>query len=110
MTKAKRTALEAKGCRLGTTQEFLDLTNEDVALIEVKLALSREPRECRAARHWSQSSLAKLIGSSQSRVAKMESGDLSVTVDLLMKSLFTLGATPEDVGDALQRRRQRVAV
>jgi predicted transcriptional regulator len=110
MKKAKRAALESKGWRLGTAQDFLNLTDEEVALIEVKLALSQELRECRAARHLSQSGLAKLIGSSQSRVAKMESGDRSVTVDLLMKSLFTLGVTPKDVGGALQRRRQRVAV
>ena len=33
----------------------------------------------------------------------MEAGDKTVSVDLLVKALFSLGAKPKDVGRALQR-------
>ena len=41
--------------------------------------------------------LARMLGSSQSRVAKMEAGDPSVTVDLLLKALLTLGVTKKQL-------------
>jgi len=56
-----------------------------------------------------QGELARRLKSSQSRVAKMEAGDKSVSVDLLVKALFSLGAKPRDVGRALQRRTHAAA-
>jgi transcriptional regulator with XRE-family HTH domain len=82
---------------------------QDAALVEMKLRLSQALRARRLALHLSQMAVAKRIGSSQSRVAKMEAGDRSVSIDLLMKPLVTLGATPSDVGRALQHRAARVA-
>ena len=40
---------------------------------------------------------AHLVGSSQSRVAKMEAADASVSVDLLIRSLLKLGAARKDL-------------
>jgi len=39
MEKSKREKLEADGWVVSTTRAFLDLSDEDVAFIEVKLAL-----------------------------------------------------------------------
>ena len=65
--------------------------------MELRLALSRGLRERRAKRKLSQEQLAELIGSSQSRVAKMEAGDPSVSLDLLVRALLALGDTPREL-------------
>lgn len=109
MEKRKQRKLESKGWRVGSAEEFLGLSSEEAALVEMKLRLSQALRDRRLSRHLSQVALAKRLGSSQSRVAKMEAGDRSVSIDLLMKALVTLGATPSDVGKALQHRSGRVA-
>jgi phage-related protein/DNA-binding transcriptional regulator YiaG len=109
MEKRNQRKLEAKGWRVGTAAEFLGLSSEEAALVEMKLRLSQALRARRQALHLSQVVVAKRLGSSQSRVAKMEAGDRSVSIDLLMKALVTLGATPADVGKALQHQAARVA-
>lgn len=102
MKKAKRNRLEARGWRVGSASEFLELSAEDAALVETKLALSGALRARREAKKLTQQQLARLLKSSQSRVAKMEAGDSSVSVDLLLKGLFALGADPREVGRTLQ--------
>jgi DNA-binding transcriptional regulator YiaG len=109
MDKQKQRKLEAKGWRVGSAADFLGLSSEEAALVEMKLRLSQALRARRQTLHLSQVAVAKRLGSSQSRVAKMEAGDRSVSIDLLMKALVTLGATPADVGKALQHRSARVA-
>lgn len=109
MEKRKQRKLEAKGWRVGSATELLGLSSEEAALVEMKLRLSQTLRARRLALHLSQVAVAKRLGSSQSRVAKMEAGDRSVSIDLLLKALVTLGATPSDVGKALQQRIARVA-
>lgn len=104
MKQSKRARLEAKGWRVGSVAEFLDLTPEESAFIETKLALSQYIRHRRKQQNLSQSNLAKLLKSSQSRVAKMEAGDATVSADLLLKALFTLGAKPKDIATAIQKR------
>lgn len=103
MKKAKRTRLEARGWRVGTPAEFLGLSAEEAALVETRLALSQALRRKRAALGLTQDQLARRLNSSQSRVAKMEAADKSVSVDLLLKGLFALGAKPADIGRALKR-------
>ena len=102
MKKAKRTRLEARGWRVGSAAEFLGLSAEEAALVETKLALSRALRAKRESRKLTQQQLAERLNSSQSRVAKMEAGDQSVSVDLLLKGLFALGAKPREIGKTLQ--------
>jgi phage-related protein/DNA-binding XRE family transcriptional regulator len=94
MKRIKKDRLKARGWKLGSTGDFLGLQPAEAALIEVKLALSRRLKDRRTARHLSQEQLAQMLRSSQSRVAKMEAGDPTVSVDLLLRSLFALGATP----------------
>jgi ribosome-binding protein aMBF1 (putative translation factor) len=103
MNKTKRTRLEARGWRVGSAKDFLELSPEEAALVETRLALSQALRSRRVAQGLTQGKLANRLKSSQSRVAKMEAGDKTVSVDLLVKALFSLGAQPRDVGRALQR-------
>ena len=101
MDKAKRKRLEAKGWKVGTTSEFLGLSPEEARYIELKLALSEHLRRRRVRRKLTQEQLAKLLSSSQSRVAKMESGDPSVSFDLLIRSLLALGTSEQDLAKVI---------
>lgn len=101
MKKVRRARLERKGWKIGSTEEFLGLSAEESAYVETKLALSEKLKEQRQRKHITQAELAKLIRSSQSRVAKMESGDPSVSLDLLVKSLFALGVSKKELGRSI---------
>ena len=101
MKKSKRAQLEAAGWAVGSVQDFLGLSDAEAALIEMKLALSRTLRDRRQQRGVSQVELAKRLCSSQSRVAKMEAGDPSVSLDLLVKSHLALGSSPSDVAQII---------
>ena len=94
MEKTKRTRLEEKGWKVGTAAEFLDLSPEEAAYVEMKVALSKTIQKQRRKKRLTQIQLAQLLRSSQSRVAKMEAGDPSVSLDLLVRSLLALG-TPK---------------
>ncbi|MEX2488343.1 MAG: helix-turn-helix transcriptional regulator [Pseudomonadales bacterium] len=109
MRADKRKKLEANGWKVGGVDDFLGLTPEESAYIEMKLALSSSLKERRRKSNLSQVELARLVKSSQSRIAKMESGDPSVSIDLLMKSLLALGASPDEVAKAISSRDPRAA-
>ena len=98
---AKRKNLEADGWKVGSAAEFLNLSDEEVAYIELKLELAKRLKAARIRCRLTQKELAMRIDSSQSRVAKMEVGDRSVSLDLLVKSLLALGVTNEDIGKAI---------
>lgn len=102
MDLQKRKRLEKAGWRVGSVAEFLDLSKADAAFIEVKLALSQALADERERLKLTQVQTAKLIGSSQSRVAKMEAGDPSVSTDLLIRALLSLGATSLQLAKALR--------
>ena len=105
MRDAKRKRLEAKGWRIGNAREFLGLTDEEAAYIELKLRLASGLRVRRRRRRLTQAELARLLRSSQSRVAKMETGDPSVSLDLLVRSLLTLGASTVELSRIISARR-----
>nr|WP_309696651.1 helix-turn-helix transcriptional regulator [Armatimonas sp.] len=98
LTAERRARLEAKGWKVGSADEFLGLTAEESALVDLTLALASSLRERRLALGWSQQTLAKKMGSSQSRVAKMELGVAGVTTDLLIRGLLAAGCSLEEVG------------
>ncbi len=104
MDARKRKRLEAAGWRIGTVAEFLELSDAESALVEMRLSLSRSLRVQRTKRGVTQTSLAKALRSSQSRVAKMESGDPSVSLDLIVRALLIVGASRRDVASAMVRR------
>ncbi len=100
MKKQKKDRLIEAGWKVGDAKEFLGLSDEEAALIEVRLALAKLLTEARKRRHATQEQVAKLVGSSQSRVAKMEAADGSVSVDLLLRAVFAMGVSFGDLGDA----------
>jgi len=106
MRKPKQECLKKAGWRLGTAKDFLGLTDEETAFIETKLALARSLKERRLARGWTQHGLAKRLGTSQSRIAKMEAVDKSVSIDLLVRSLLAVGATRKDLGRIISRKTE----
>ncbi len=115
MDDRKRKALEKHGWRVGSTAEFLDLTNVEVEFVEIKAALAVALFKKRQALKLSQTDAAERLESSQSRLAKMEANDRSVSLDLLVRSLFKLGANPKELARiissvTLPPRRRRVAV
>jgi len=98
---SKRKRLERHGWRVSDTREFLELTSEENAIIEMRLDLAKRLRSVREESGVSQHELARRIGSSQSRVAKMEAGDSSVSIELLMRALLRLGATRRQLGKVI---------
>lgn len=97
MNKEKIKKLERKGWKIGSAKEFLGLTEEESSYIELKLKLSANLKKLRTERKLTQVELARLIKSSQSRVAKLETGDPSVSLDLIIRSLLALGTSNKDL-------------
>ena len=105
MRKDKRRRLERAGWKIGDAADFLQLSNEERRFIETKLALAEGLRRLRERQGLTQTDVAERIGSSQSRVAKMEVADRTVSTDLLLRSLFRLGANCRDVARLLSQSR-----
>ena len=101
MRRSKKLKLEKKGWKFGTAKEFLGLSDDEAAYVELRLRLAGSLKTRRKRKNLTQTGLAKLIESSQSRVAKMESGDPSVSLDLLVRSLLALGASNRDLARAI---------
>jgi hypothetical protein len=104
MRENKQKRLAAKGWKLGGASDFLGLTPEEEAYIELRLKLADGLRKRRKSHGVTQVSLAKSLKSSQSRVAKMEAGDPTVTIDLLVKSLLALGTSNREIAAIIARR------
>lgn len=107
MRDDKRKRLTAKGWTVGTTREFLGLSPEEASFIEMKLQLAQALRERRLRRRLTQAQLATMVRSSQSRVAKMEAAEPSVSADLLLRSLLAIGASSEDVARIISATKAR---
>jgi len=105
MEAAKRKRLEAAGWSVGSATDFLKLSPEEAAFVELKLRLSESLKRRRQSNKLSQAALAKKLKSSQSRVAKMEAGDPSVSLDLLIRALLAIGATRNDLARVLGSRQ-----
>ena len=97
MIDAKRKRLESRGWKVGNAREFLKLTNEEEAYVELRLKLADALKRQRMRRNLTQADLAKTMKSSQSRVAKMEAGDASVSLDLLVRSLLAIGTSSKEL-------------
>lgn len=105
MKDTKKKKLENAGWRVASASELLGLSAEEAALIELKLLLARSVREHRERKGLTQSALAELIGSSQSRVAKMEAPEGDVSLDLLVRGLLALGVSRQQLGRLIGSRR-----
>jgi DNA-binding XRE family transcriptional regulator len=103
MRDSKRKRLQAKGWKVGTAKQFLQLSDEDDAFIELRLKLAAGLKVRRVKQGLTQVQLAKAVRSSQSRVAKMEAGDPTVSLDLLVRSLLVLGTTNRELAGIIAR-------
>lgn len=101
MKTTKKKRLESKGWKVGTVQEFLQLSPEESAYLELKLRLSKNLQNYRRQKKLTQKELANRLQSSQSRVAKMEAGDPSVSLDMMVRSLICLGASRKHLANML---------
>lgn len=97
MKPEKRKRLEAAGWKVGTASEFLGLTDKEAALIELKLDFARAVKAERIRSKMTQEDLGEMLESSQSRVAQMEGGNPSVSIDLLISALLRLGVNRRDL-------------
>jgi ribosome-binding protein aMBF1 (putative translation factor) len=104
MRTERRKKLEAAGWRVGDAKDFLELTPGEAEFVEIKLALAQRLRQFREEKKWTQAELARRVGSSQSRVAKMEAADPTVSVDLLVRSLLAAGANRRELGRVVASR------
>ena len=104
MHAARKKKLQAKGWRVGSAEEFLGLSPKEAAYIELKLKLAESVRKRRVGLDMTQQEVADLVHSSQSRIAKIESGDASVSIDLMIRSLIALGVSNRDLARIIARK------
>ncbi|MBI2373941.1 MAG: helix-turn-helix transcriptional regulator [Deltaproteobacteria bacterium] len=109
MREEKKRRLESRGWRVGSAEEFLGLTTAESIFVELRLRMAASVRSSREARALTQEGLAKLLGSSQSRIAKLEAADASVSLDFMVRAFLALGASATDVAKAIQPPRKRAA-
>lgn len=102
MEKKRKQQLEEKGFRVGSAADFLELTPEEEAYIDIRLDISNMVQSQRGKRGWTQDQLARAIGSSQSRIAKLEGGDPGISMDLMIKALLRLGTSKKQIGKLLE--------
>lgn len=86
-------------------KDSLVLVKTDARFLAIKRALAQSLRERRRRKRLSQAELARLIHTSQSRIARMEAADPTVTLDLLARSLLALGATRRDIAQAISQAK-----
>jgi DNA-binding XRE family transcriptional regulator len=103
MRESKRKKLESKGWKLGSAKELLGLSDQEEMYIELRLKLAEGLKARRRANGVTQIELAQTMGSSQSRVAKMEAGDPTVSLDLLVKSILALGTSNRELAAIIAR-------
>ncbi len=101
MNNERRKRLEADGWVDETVYEFLEMSSEEAAFVELKLRLSTYLKFRRRLDRMSQAALAKKISSSQSRVAKMEAGDAGVSIDLILRALIMMGVKRPEIARLL---------
>lgn len=101
MKPERKERLERAGFKIGNADQFLGLSTEESALVSVRLSLAREVRKRRLGLHYSQAELARRLGSSQSRIAKLEAAEPDVSLDLLFRALLATGAKVPEIGKAL---------
>ncbi len=104
MHENKRKRLKARGWKVGSAKDFLGLNDQETAFIEMRLRLASSLRDLRRRRRLTQIDLARILRSSQSRIAKMETGDPSVSLDLLVRSLLALGTSARQLSRMISTR------
>jgi DNA-binding XRE family transcriptional regulator len=98
MDEQTKKRLENRGWGVGSVEDFVGLSPEELAYIDMRIALCRVLRSRRKEARISQQALAHKLDSTRSQVLKIESGDPSVTMDLLVRALLAVGASPAEIG------------
>ena len=101
MDKDKQAKLASKGWKVGTVSEFLELTPAEATYIELRLALSQNLKQRCTQKQLTPSQFAQLINVNPSQIEKLETGDASVSLDFLIRSLLTLGATVKELAEIM---------
>lgn len=109
MRRDKKRRLERAGWRVSDAADFLRLDAQEQRFVELKLALAAGVRRLREHRGLTQGALAKRLGSSQSRIAKLEAGDASVGFDLMIRSLINVGAGPAEIANIIRKAQEHQA-
>ncbi|HXQ73699.1 MAG TPA: helix-turn-helix transcriptional regulator [Pyrinomonadaceae bacterium] len=102
MDRDKQKRLEEAGWQVGSVADFLGLTREESIYIELRVLLAEALKARRQAAKLSQKAFAKVMKSSQSRIAKAEANDPKVSIDLLVRSLIALGVSLTEIGRILE--------
>lgn len=102
MDARQKKRLEADRWRFGSYADFLNLTDAEMVLVELRASLAAALKARRARLGVTQVELAKRLRSSQSRVAKMEAGNPTVSFELLMRALLVLGASRRELAGAIR--------
>ena len=100
MDDDKRKSLEAAGFRVGSAADFLNLSDQERQMVELRLSVCRAVRARRQALALTQKQVANRMKSSQSRVAKIESASPDVSLDLMFSVLFALGGGVADLSNS----------
>ncbi len=101
MTHVKLPRLSAAVWTVGDATDFLDLPVEDGDYVELKTALATLLHERRRAAALTQATMARQVGTSQPRLVKMGHADATVSVDLLVRTLLSAGASRQDIARAI---------
>lgn len=109
MNAGKLKKLRAAGWKVGSAKDFLNLSDDETKLVELKLSLINAVKEARQKRGLSQIELAARMGSSQSRIAKIEAGDRTVSLDLIVRAFFATGATSQELQRAFSSKEKVTA-
>lgn len=102
--RPSKKVLEKKGWKVGSAKNFPDLSIDEEAYIEIRLRLAEGLKARRQAHGITQMAMARSIKSSQSRIAKMEAGDPTVSLDLLFRSLLALGTSSRELAAIIARQ------
>lgn len=103
MDPKKRKKLEGKGWTVGSAQDLLGLSDEEMQIVEMKAALIAAVRKCRERKGITQTDLAKKIGSSVSRISKLENGSPDISFELVLRALIALGVSKKKIGETILR-------
>ncbi len=101
MKKSKKEKLQKLGYIVTDAQGYLGLSDEEMALIDLKIQLMHKLKAIREKAGVTQKELAKLMHTSQSRIAMLEGGSSDVSLDLVCKALFALGISKKQIAKAI---------
>jgi hypothetical protein len=103
MNEEKKKRLEAAGWKVGSVEEFLELTPEETAIVDMKFNLAKALYEKRQKLRISQGAFARRIKTTQPRIALAEKGADSVSLDFMVRSLLAVGASKKEIAVAMVR-------